>query len=437
MALTQDQRIEISKKIVSIPVENASALDSKSKLQETRNKIQSQDDANKSFIEPKTALINRYQNEIERLDGNDRTEISEQDFVDAAVNKVGNFFFPNKISTPTPSLSDGVWKQFVPFANSKAVGKNYLESYDVIQKEGDIVSAIQGYNTTMDTYTGIQRTTGQKCTAGIPPATDSIANDPVIQTLSTNIISQVTAWRAFLVATISLVVNDDTNSTRQAQNNASIADMNNSISVIDTWLSKITFDTAHGQTTCSGFNSYNPFLLQQTKFRTDGFNILKNEITARLAFIITRITELNTNLGTISQNSATGEITASSGLYGERFPFINLRLNLMSGTLKKLEGLKLGQRSQDEAINFNNQTLAAYNSVMATSLLSAPSTGSDRLHLKDASGINAGDTIYIVANDQPEIELTVVSKSGNMIQVNQEISQRYRTGNLSRIYKIL
>ena len=109
----------------------------------------------------------------------------------------------------------------------------------------------------------------------------------------------------------------------------------------------------------------------------------------------------------------------------------------MSGTLKKLEGLKLGQRSQDEAINFNNQTLAAYNSVMATSLLSAPSTGSDRLHLKDASGINAGNTIYIVANDQPEIELTVVSKSGNMIQVNQEISQRYRTGNLSRIYKIL
>jgi hypothetical protein len=109
----------------------------------------------------------------------------------------------------------------------------------------------------------------------------------------------------------------------------------------------------------------------------------------------------------------------------------------MSGTLKKLEGLKLGQKSQDEAIGFNNQALSAYSSVMFTSLLSAPSTGSDRLHLKDASGINTGDVVYIVANDQPEIELTIVSKSGNMIQVNQEISQRYRTGNLSRIYKIL
>jgi hypothetical protein len=178
-------------------------------------------------------------------------------------------------------------------------------------------------------------------------------------------------------------------------------------------------------------------LLQQTKFRTDGFNILKNEIIARLSFITIRISEINTNLGNISQNLTTGEITSSSGLYGERFPFINLRLNLMSGTLKKLEGLKLGQRSQDETVNFNSQALAAYGSVMTTSLLSAPSTGSDRVHIKDASGLNVGDTVYIVANDQPEVQLVVLSKAGNMIQLNQEVSQRYRTDNLSRIYKIL
>lgn len=444
MALTSDQRIEISKKIVSIPLENASALDSKSKLQELKVKTQSQDDGNKSFSDAKTVFINGYQNEVKRIDGNDRTEITEQDFNDSAVNKIGNFFFPNQQSVPTPSLSDGVWKQFVPFAKTKAVGKFYNEAYQTIQKEGDIITLIQGYNTSMDAFTGIQRTTGQSCTAGgvnpsppPPNLPDSIISNPTIQALSTNIITQVNNWKTFLTTSLPFVVITDPDVVKQAQNNASIADINNSIAVIDAWLAIATFSTGHGQTTCAGFNAYNPFLLPIAKYRTDAFNTLKNEITARLAFITTRIVELNTNLGSVTQNNTDGSITALSGLYGERFPFINLRLNLMSGSLKKLEGLKLGQRAQDESVNFNALALAAYGAIMFTTTLAAPSTGGDKIHLKDASGLGIGNSIYLVANEQSEIALTILAKTGNMIQVSQEISQKYRTDNLSRVYKIL
>jgi len=109
----------------------------------------------------------------------------------------------------------------------------------------------------------------------------------------------------------------------------------------------------------------------------------------------------------------------------------------MSGSLKKLEGLKLGQRAQDESVNFNTLALAAYGAIMFTTTLAAPSTGGDKIHLKDASGLSVGNSIYIVANEQQEIALTILAKSGNMIQVNQEISQKYRTDNLSRVYKIL
>ena len=444
MALTSDQRIEISKKIVSIPLENASALDSKSKLQELKVKTQSQDDGNKSFSDAKTVFINGYQNEVKRIDGNDRTEITEQDFNDSAVNKIGNFFFPNQQSVPTPSLSDGVWKQFVPFAKTKAVGKFYNEAYQTIQKEGDIITLIQGYNTSMDAFTGIQRSTGQSCTAGgvnpsppPPNLPDSIISNPTIQALSTNIITQVNNWKTFLTTSLPFVVITDPDVVKQAQNNASIADINNSIAVIDAWLAIATFSTGHGQTTCAGFNAYNPFLLPIAKYRTDAFNTLKNEITARLAFITTRIVELNTNLGSVTQNNTDGSITALSGLYGERFPFINLRLNLMSGSLKKLEGLKLGQRAQDESVNFNALALAAYGAIMFTTTLAAPSTGGDKIHLKDASGLGIGNSIYLVANEQSEISLTILAKTGNMIQVSQEISQKYRTDNLSRVYKIL
>jgi hypothetical protein len=304
---------------------------------------------------------------------------------------------------------------------------------EAIQKEGDIITLIQGYNTSMDAYTGIQRTTGQSCTTGTP---DIIANDPLIQSLSASIITQVNNWKSFLTNSIPFINTTDTDGTRQPQNVTSLADINNAIAVIDAWLAATTFDTGHGQTTCSGFNSYNPFLLSATKYRTDTFNNLKAEITARLSYITVRTSELNSNLGSVIQSS-NGQITASAGLYGERFPFINLRLNLMSGTLKKLEGLKLGQRAQDEAISFNSQAASAYGSVMFTSLLAAPSTGGDYIHLKDASGLDVGDSIYIVANEQQEVTLTIISKSGNMIQLNQSVSQKYRVDNLSRVYKIL
>jgi hypothetical protein len=437
MALTQDQRIEISKKIVSIPTENALALDSKSKMDDIKLKIQTQDDGNKSILDAKTALVNGYQSELKRLDGNDRSEVSESDMLNSATNKAGNFFFPNLNSTPTPSLSDGVWKQFIPFARNKAVGKSYAEVYTSTAKEGDIITLIQNYNTTMDGYTGIQRTTGQKCTAGTPPASDVIANDATLQTLANNIITQVTAWKTFLTDSLALILTTDPNTTRQSQNNVSIADINNSISVINTWLAKPKFDTSHGQTTCSGFNSYNPFLLQTTKFRTDVFNTLKNEIIARLAFIETRKTQIQTNLGSIVQDTSNGHITSSSGLYGERFSFIDLRINLVSGTLRKLESLKLGQKAQDESIVFNQMAETAYSAVMFASLLSSPSTGDDKLHLKDASAISVGDTVYIVADEQQEVELSVVSKTNNMLQLNQSISLKYRLDNNSRIYKIL
>lgn len=436
MALTQDQRIEISKKIVSVPAENAVALDSKSKLQEAKVKAQNQDDANKALSDAKTTLINGYQKELNRLDGNSRSEILEQDFVDSAVNKIGNFFFPNQMNVPTPSLSDGIWKQFIPYSRNKAIGKFYNEAFGTTQKEGDIISLIQGYITSINSYTEIKRTTGQKCTAGTPPAPDLIEADTVLQGIATNIITEVGNWKTFLQTSLTFIVTTDTNTTRQNQNNVSIADINNSISVINTWLSAPNFDTAHGQTTCAGFESYNPYLLQATKFRNDVFNNLKNEITARLSYITTRIGELNTNLGSVTQSLSDGQVTASSGLYGERFSIINLRLNSMSGSLKKLEGLKLGQRAQDESISFNAEALAAYSSVLFATLLSAPSTGNDKIHLKDASSINVGDTVYITANDQPESQFTVVSKTGNLVQLSGTVDPKYRTNNLSRLYKV-
>lgn len=458
MALSQDDRIAISKKLVDIPKENAAALDNKAKLDEAQVKAQKQDDANKTLMDDKTVLINGYQNEIKRLDGNDRTEVLEQDVIDSAVNKFQNFFAPNDIATSLPSIPDGIWKNFIPFSGSKAIGKKYNETYDTIQKEGDIISTINGYITTMEAYVDIERSTGQKCNGGSGSCSlpiylteldcnnnggtwtvgpDIISNDATLQALAASIITEINNWKTFIQTTQGFIVTTDTDVTRQNQNNVAIADITNALSVINNWLGLATFDTAHGQTTCAGFYAYNVNLLSSTKFRASELNTLKAEITARLSFITTRITELNTNLGGVVQNFTDGSITSFSGLYGSRFNIINLRLNLMNGSARKVEGLKLGKKAQDEAISSNNSAQAVYSDVMKVSLFRAPSLGTNTIHIKDATGFSISDTVYVVSDTQTEIQTVINSISGSMIILADNIPAKYRQNENARLYKVI
>lgn len=456
MALIQADRIAISKKIVDIPKEDATSLDNKVKLQEALGKAQTQDNANKSLFDDQNVLVNAYQTEIKRLDGNDRTTIVEQDLINSAQQKFQNFFNPNDPATSLPSIPDGVWKNFVPFAGSKGIGKKYNETYDTIQKEQDVIDSITAAITTMEGFTAIQRSTGQSCngsgTCSIPihltqsactsnggvwtPGADVISNDSAVQTAATTIINAVQAWKSFLQTTLAIVYTSDPNATRQGQNNISIADINNAIVVIDAWLALPTFNTSHGQTTCAGFNSYNVNLLGAVKFRAAELNTIKTEITDRVAYNTTRIGQLNTNLGGVTQN-ASGAITAATGLYGVRFNIINLRLNLMNGSMRKVEGIKLGQKAQDEGIASNASAASVYSSVMTCSPFRAPAQGNEFVHVKNAAGFTMGDSVYVVTDTQAEIATTILAVSGNMITLATKIPEKYRQNESARIYKIL
>ena len=430
MALSQADRIAISKKLVDIPKEDATSLDNKTKLQEALTKAQQQDNANKSLFDDINVFVNAYQNEIERYDGNDRLPVVEQDIIDSAQQKFQNFFSPNDPATPLPSVSDGVWKNFVPFAGSKGIGKKYNETYDVIPKEGDSITSAQAGITTMETFTAIQRSTGQSCTG------DVISSFAAVQTAATTIINAVTAWKTFLQGTLAIIYTLDPNTTRQSQNNAAIADINNAISIIDIWLALPSFDTGHGQTTCAGFNSYNVNLLGPTKFRAAELLPLKNELTARTAFIVTRISELSTNLGGVTQ-SATGQITSATGFYGQRFNILNLRLNLMNGSLRKVEGIKLGQKAQDEAVASNASATSVYTSVMTVSPFRAPALGKEIIHVKDGAGFSVSDTVYVISDTQQEIASTIVAKDGDRITLADSIPAKYRQNENARLYKVL
>jgi len=456
MALSQDDRIAISKKIISIPLQDAQADRVKEQLEAERIKAEKEDLGNKELMDANTLLINPYQSELERYDGNGRVQLAEQMIVDSSNKTFQNNFFPNDPQTALPSVPSGVWKNFPAFSGSVAVGKSYTETYSSVQKEQDLIDVINAQIVTMESYTSVGRSTGQVCTTGVcslsqydneidcvngggtwVPSLDSITSDTEIQSTNTALKNAVQAWEDFINITHGLVAVVDLDVTRSAENDAARDDITNSISVINAWQALADFDTTHGETTCAGFNSIDVNTLGATKYRAAELQPLKDEITARQAFITTRVAQIVSYLGSVTQDLNTGEIVSADGLYGNRFRFIDMRLNLIGGSLAKTRGFEQGKDAQDRFKQSNANAAAAYASVMVATAFRAPGAGTATIHVIDATGFSVSDTVFIVADKQSEISTTIQSIDGNRIVLTKNIPKKYRENEGARLYKIL
>jgi len=473
MALSQADRIALSKKITGIPRQDATADEIKEILEGGKQKAIDEDNANKNLMEGKTALVNPYQKELSSYDANERTELVEQDVVEGAEKKFQNFFFANDPQTALPSTPDGVWKNFPPSSFSKAIGKNYLEVFpSVVTKEQDKIDTLNTAISAVEAISDPIRSSGQECgedTSGtclgdIPPgATDEAtcllnggawtpnpspgpdvySPSTAAQDALTDLQTAIDDWKAFVNSTKILIQDEntvDSDGGRQTQNNASISDIDNLISIIDTWDALQDFDTATSLPSgtagsgCAAFNAMTFVDFDPSKLRSPELQLIKDEITARQAFIPTRISEIEANLGSVTQ-AADGKITAATGFYGDRFRIIDLRLNLMAGSLNKVKAADAGQKAQDELKASNANATLIYSSVIKVSLFRAPASGTKVIHLKDASDFNPGDNVFIIADSQEEISTSVVSKNGNAVTLADVIPKKYRENDAARMYK--
>lgn len=432
MSLSQSDRIAISKKIIAIPQLNASADTTIAQIEIEKAKAQLEDNANKTLLDDVNVYVHGYQAERERYDSNGHNQLLEQDLVDSANRKLQNFFFPNDPQTPLPSIPDGIWKNFVVFSGSKGLGKNYNETYILVPGEQAMIADINAKILVVESFSAITRSTGQSCTP-----VDIIANDPAMQAAGADLISAILAWETLISGTYSIIMTTDADPTRSAQNIAAKADINITLPIINTWQALATYDTGHGEVTCAGFNSHNVNLLNPTKFRAAELLPIKNELTRRLAFVSTRMTQLNTNLGIVVQNMSTGVFTTTTGFFGQRIRIIDVRLNAMGGSLSKLKGLERGQAAQVEAKNANDNAALVYTTVVRATAFRAPATGAATIHVLDASGFSISDVVYITAENQAEITTSIVDIQGNAVFLADQIPQRYRQNEFARLYKVL
>jgi len=456
MALNQDDRIAFSKKLASVPTDIAAVERSKAVILKEQQKDITLDDAHKRLVDGKTLFINSYQSEAAFLDGNVRTTLTESDIVDAANFTATNVLYPRDPNNPPPSLAPQLWTKTKPYAKNKMVGFAFSETYSgTTTKESDLTSPISATLSSLASYALIERVSGQSCSNGFcslpqytdisscttnggvwTPTSDIISNNTAIQTLMSTLISQVNSWKSFLQGELAVIPTTDTNSTRGPQNTAAIAQINATISNIDTWLAYTSFNTAHGQTTCSSFYGYNPALLGATKLQTAQLAVLTGSISTRLSFVSTRVSQLTTNLGSVVQDLSTGNITGS-GLYFERAGYIGLRINMLGGSLIKVKGADKAIAAQNEQIANINSSKASYETLLLNSNLVSPSNGTKNLHLKSSSGFSVGDTVYIKSDSQEEMTLNIESISGNTLIVGKAVPAKYRQDEFARVYKDL
>jgi hypothetical protein len=437
MALSKENRITMSKKIVEIPEANATVDGVIDQILAQRDEAIKNDSVNKELQQPYTDIINKYQPEFNYLDGNKRTELTETIMDNAAKGVNRNGFFLADPEFPIPSVPSGVWPFFSPMAFTWAIGKNNAEQYPVEPSgEQPAINTINNLIAQIETFAVSARATGTFCLTvsnptPTPPTITTQEPEVAIQNLLNQLKNQVNIWENSLNAQKAAIPLDETVTTRLAQNQAAYDVLDPTITLIDSW--QAIPDWASGSCPLSeSWGSYS-----NSKLNPNALQILKDTITYRQPLINNRVSELNSYFGTVVQNLTTGEITSFSGWYGERYLIIDSRLNMLSGSANGKYGAEKAIETQNQIKAGNNLAAAAYGLNMKATLATAPGLDTNYLNTQDASEFNVGDRVYVVADKQEELSGSIEEKVGNRVKLTFKVPKKYTLANYTRLYKMI
>lgn len=496
------ERLSITRRQIRIDLENSGFQKSADAFNGQQASLLQVDGGNAKFYDFYNAVCQAYENEIRQINGAIPDVYSAGDLTAAAETPSIPPFFPS--SPPTAYIRNIPLIQDASFTNNKVKGYFHPTGTDARREQNILTNAVvfdgltemifrlengitgatpttevtttpipagpqTGLVLTVTTTTGflvgelvyIEKTGASglyKITAIVPatsitvdsviPSTTGIAasanidntvlaftalerqnlTSALYQELLTNITNQISAliteWEGKIDQQISIIpTNQDDRTPQTSENAAALADVNNTKSIIDAW--QALPNTGVG-----------------AKYTASAILTISNEITARTAFMSTRITQVTTALGgssgaALTQSGDSYTTSVPNNPYFNRYKWLNFRINRASGSLRRYYAANQSKGAVQQLQADNTAIKAEYNGYFLTKAISF-NDASDIIHVKDVTGLNPGDTITVVSETQPEITRTIVAVMGTtQLKLNAVVPITYKLEDIARIFKTL
>jgi hypothetical protein len=347
------------------------------------------------------------------------------------------------------NISQNSSNYFPKLQNAYGVGFNTTGGY-AGTKNGEkfyFNAFVTAYNSVLG-LPAPRRITGRTCSGDVFTFND---------TIMLNLLSKVNDFKNFLINLKNILFLSDTETTRKSDTTQHLNVINSTIDGINNWLALDSYYFPNPPT-CA---DYNLITDANTKYSTSNLLNLNSLITNKRNYSVnTRISQINSYLGEISQDTTNGYFLddGNLGLYGGRAYSINGRINSKTGTLTRIKELR-------GKIVVENNMLRSYYASLSAVYARLESLNPSNTNLppliyvspifyrngnytnviaKSAQYFNVNDVVFVVGGvtglggDFDYIASKIIRKQGSIIYLDKTIPQIYTIEKYGypRIYKI-
>lgn len=497
---TAQNRLDITRRQINIIQENQAYMSTQASLNDNKQKLLGVDNANKVFYNIHDSRAESYENEGRAMNGSIPAVYSEGvvdpyspgDLSTSAKSPGGTLFFPS--ATPPATA----YPEFIPFISNSVNGflhptgtdaryeLNILSNAVVIQGLTEMIfrlnNGITGAsNSTTITVGSIPSGTISAFSLTVNDTTGFSANDLlyISQSSLSGIYKIITVDTLFSMTIDSVVPTSSglsggssvkntvvafTNTERQTLVSSTyqeiLTNITNTISsLIGEWEGKLDSElsilTANNEdrSPYTTQNASEISAINATKLIIDTWQALPNtgvtgkytsasiapisaEITSRQSVIASRLAQIGTALGNVSQSGSTYNGVVGSPYY-ERYKWLNTRINKASGSARRFFAADDGVAFLGTLASDNTSVKGEYDSVFLTKAITFLD-GSNITQVSNVTSLSVGDVVTVVSETQPEIQRAVMSIMGTtQIKLDLPIPNTYTVADKARLFKQL